>query len=56
MLGCVFQTLDLLRTLEWMMNEPQEARGVGFHADTQAQEFVEQGLKIKGGRVKVRRG
>lgn len=37
------------------MNEPQESRLVGFHADTQAQEYVEQGLKLKGGKVKTRR-
>jgi hypothetical protein len=46
------KTLDLLRVLEWMLNEPEQTRLVGFHASTQAQDYVEAELKNKGGKAR----
>ncbi len=44
------KTLDLLRVVEWMLNEPGQTQLVGFHASTQAQDYVEAQLKVKGGK------
>ncbi|GAB5034779.1 chloroplast inner membrane import protein tic22 [Nannochloropsis oceanica] len=44
------KTLDLLRVVEWMLNEPEQTKLVGFHASTQAQDYVETQLRVKGGK------
>ena len=44
------KTLDFLRVIEWMLNEPDQTKLVGFHASTQAQDYVEAQLKVKGGK------
>src|SRR6056297_1959131 len=46
------KTLDFLRVVEWMLNEPEQTRLVGFHASTQAQEYVEAQLRVKGGKAR----
>jgi hypothetical protein len=47
------QTLNLLRVIEWMENEPKATKNVGFHASTASQDYVEGVLKAKGGKARL---